>query len=372
MEICESKLCTGCHACYTKCPQNCIEMKENKEGFLYPQIDESKCIGCELCKRVCPVNHPPRFLDNLVTYAAWNKDKKEQRTSSSGGIATGFAKKVIQEGGCVFGAAFESGLVLRHIKAENEEDVERLKGSKYVQSNIGECYQEVMREVKTGRKVLFISTPCQVAGLLKCFNKPYENLITVDIVCHGTPSQKILKKHILDIEKKNKGRVDGVKFRGEQGFSLECFYEGKKIYMKSSLEDLFFNGFLKGLFYRESCYNCKYARPERVSDITIGDFWGLGKEIPFEYDSKDGISCCLVNSEKGKQFIEENLENIYFVERTCREAVEGNKQLRFPSHRHKGRTKFFKAIQSGRSFRYAVWSSMPKEVIGYRIVKFFS
>lgn len=368
MEICERKLCTGCHACYTKCPKNCIEMKENEEGFLYPSINEEECIGCNLCKKSCPVNQSPDFKQNLVTYAAWCKDSNEQKTSSSGGIASAFARKVIQDGGCVFGAAFELDLVLKHIKVETEEGVERLKGSKYIQSIVGDSYREVLKEVRTGRKVLFISTPCQVAGLLKCLDKTYENLITVDIVCHGTPSRKIFKEHISYLEQKNKVNIDSVKFRGESGFLLECSCKGEKIYSKSSLEDPFFNGFLRGLFYREACYECNYARPERISDVTIGDFWELGKEIPFEHDSKDGISCCLVNSEKGKQFIEENQKNCNFVERPFDEAVNGNRQLRFPSHRHKGREKFFRAIKAGRSFRYAVWSSMPKEVIGYRVV----
>lgn len=368
MEICKKESCTGCHACYTICPKNCIKMVENEEGFLYPLVDKNLCIECGLCKKTCPVNKPVGFNKNRVTFAAWSLDDAEHRTSSSGGIASAFSREVIKEGGCVFGAAFEENLKLQCTKVEDKAGIERLKGSKYIQSVVGDSFKNLIEELEAGREVLFISTPCQVAGLKKVLKKSYENLITVDLICHGTPSKKVLDKYLEDQKKKFNKSIDRITFRGEEGFLINLYSNKEKVYSQISVKDLYYVGFLRGLYYRKSCYECTYAKSERISDITIGDFWGLGKEESFEYDVKNGVSCCLVNTEKGERFIKRNASACHFVERDFQEAVQGNKQLRFPSKMHKNRDKFFLHLNKGKSFKSAVWHTVGKEIVAYRIL----
>lgn len=340
-KICGWEKCTSCKACSNICPQDAIEFIVNDLGQVVPQIDSAKCIDCGLCIKTCPVNNPIVLNNINKCYAAWTNDKDDRVYSSSGGIATAFARSILDKGGKVFGAAFTVGGELRlEIKAaETEEDLLQFRGSKYVQSDVCYTYREVRKLLETGREVLYIAMPCQIAGLRSFLKKEYDNLYTIDIICHGMPPMLYLQEHIKHISKNN--AVDRLTFRGEYDYQLALFCDGnnKPFYKKPSNQDTYFISFLNGLIHKESCYECIYAQPNRTGDITIGDFWGLNKETLKE-DYKGRISVLLVNTDKGKKILDICSEQIHLEEREVREAVNGNAQLRRPSVCHTKRTEF--------------------------------
>lgn len=309
MEICKTEDCTGCFACVNVCPKNCISMVENEIGHIYPKINDEQCIECGICNRTCPNNNIVDFKTPKTVYAAWTLDNKDHESCTSGGIGTFLSRNIINENGVVYGCSSDITGEIQHIRVENIEDLENLKGSKYVQSYVNDTYAKAKNDLKCGKYVLFIGTPCQIAGLY-CFlgKEKYDNLITVDLICHGVPPQKLLFDHILG----KAGRKEKlISFRQKEGFNLKVFDRNKVDYFANEYDDLYFLGFSSGIFYRESCYNCKYAKAERCSDITIGDFWGLGKEIPFKHKTENGVSVVLVNNNQGEQIIEKYKSGLF-------------------------------------------------------------
>lgn len=334
-EICNSSICTGCAACMNRCPKHCINMREdNKLGHLYPQIDNDKCIDCGACIKVCPANHALELRTPITAYAGWDKSEKEYISSTSGGAASAFARYIIRQGGVVYGCAILPGIQVSHVRIDSLSDIGKLKGSKYVQSTIGMIYKNVREDLRKGKKVLFIGTPCQVAGVRSFIVKDMvENLYTVDLICHGTPPLAYLRKHIL---KKTNGTVpDEIFFRKGDYLLLLLLLGGKEIYRSSLFEqryqDTYYNIFFDGFSYRESCHTCRYAQPQRVSDVTIGDFWGLRADLPLEHPH--GCSVLLPITEKGKELIEGIRQEFNLYERTVEEAVNGNDQLRHPKEK---------------------------------------
>lgn len=214
----------------------------------------------------------------------------------------------------------------------NKDTIKKYKGSKYVQSYIGNSYNDVKKFLNENKKVIFIGTPCQIAGLNAFLNKPYDNLITVDLICHGIPSQKYLDDYIESLNLPEK--PDNISFRGLHDFYFSLYKNNNLIFSEHADNNKFFSAFLAGLFYRENCYSCEYANTNRVGDITIGDFWGLGKDIPFEHDKTDGVSVVLINTEKGSNFFKNCKNKLFYEERSLDEAVAGNNQLRSPSSKH--------------------------------------
>lgn len=356
MKICKNNNCTACSACYNICPKKCIKMIENEEGILVPSIDEVKCINCNLCIKTCPENNIIDFYNPLKVYAAWSLDEKTRKNSSSGGIAYEIYKYVIENGGVAFGTKFNEKMELKHTMATTLEQVKEFCGSKYVQSYIGKCYLDVKKCLKLNKKVVFVGTPCQISGL-KSFLKETDtkNLLMIDLVCHGVPPQKYLKQYIdyLHIDEK----VDDISFRGRNNWNFTAYCENEIVYKKHNKEDLYYRAFLEGLFYRENCYNCRYARKERVGDITLGDFWGLGKKVKFHYPIEDGVSLILANTDKGQKIIKKLNKKIFMEERTIEEAVEGNAQLKQPSKKHKN-TEKFKQIYIEHGFNIALEKTM--------------
>lgn len=343
--ICNKEECTGCAACMNRCPKNCIEMREdNRLGHLYPNIDNSKCVDCGACKKVCPVNHPIPLREPNMAYAGWDKSDSEYVTSTSGGAASAFARYIIRQGGVVYGCAMLPNIEVSHIRIETLDDITKLKGSKYVQSTMGMVYKKVREDLRSGRKVLFIGTPCQVAGV-KSFvgEKQSDNLYTVDLICHGTPPLAFLRKHIL---KKTKGAAPDEIFFRKGAYLLLLLLGGKEIYRSSLFEqryeDIYYNTFFDGFSYRDSCNTCRYAQPHRVSDVTIGDFWGLKENLPLEHPH--GCSVLLPTTDKGKELIEGIRSEFHLFERTVAEAVNGNDQLRHPKEKD-FRIKAFKKLQ---------------------------
>lgn len=363
--LCEKKDCTGCYSCYNICPKNAIEFKEDEYGYIYPEINNN-CIKCGLCEKVCPSINNLKFKKPQKAYASWSIDTENRKTSTSGGVASILSQYIIDCGGIVYGAAYCENLNVNHIRVTNKVELLRLKGSKYVQSNIGDSYLKAKKDLDNNKLVLFTGTPCQIAGLLQYLRKEYNNLITLDIVCHGVPSNKMLKEYVK--EEIGHIDIDSIQFREGINYVISFKKDNNIIYRKVIRESTYFTGFMQSIISRENCYKCKYAKPERISDITIGDFWGLGQEKPFNHDIKDGVSLLLPNTEKGKKLIQDCKENLFIEERDITEAINGNSQLRQPAQCHKKRG-MFKEYYLKKGFNKSIKKCFRLDFIKYRIKK---
>lgn len=364
--ICEIDKCTGCHSCYNVCPKKCIDMREDEFGFIYPNINDKECVNCNLCKNSCPELNYNELKSPKAAYAAWALDGIERDSSTSGGVASIFSRFIIKKGGVVFGASLDNILTVRHIKVTNEYDLIKLKGSKYVHSIIGNTYTECLDELKSNKIVLFIGTPCQISGLKNFLKKDYQNLYTLDIICHGVPSQKYLNSYIKQIY--GKKDYDSIVFRDIEGYNFKLL-KGDREKFKTNRENNFYNiGFLQSLFSRKNCYRCSYAKSDRISDITIGDFWGIGKEKKFEYSTERGVSVLLPITEKGINLVKECKKYMFIEKREISEAVNGNDQLRHPSIKHKNYEKF-KRLYLKKGFKRACEKSLQVYFIKNKIKK---
>lgn len=296
--------CAGCSACAAICPKNAITMAEDAEGFRIPRVDKTLCVECGLCVDRCPQlaekaknNHPQ------TGYAAKLRNRESLLKSASGGVFYGAAKQILDRGGVVYGAAMGDDLTVSHLRVTEEDQLQKLRGSKYVQSHMNDTLRRVRRDLREGKTVLFSGTPCQVAGLKAYLGKEYENLYTVDLICHGVPSQKLWKKSIARDEQKMNSPMTAYEFRNKEKRGWDTNYKktfrnGRKSY-GTGKTDVFYKAFLKGEIYRESCYTCPYASMDRPGDLTVGDFWGIDKELP-GFEAMDGASAVLVNSPKGE------------------------------------------------------------------------
>lgn len=347
IELCDISKCTQCYACINACPKNCISMKEAKDGFSLPVIDRDKCVECGVCMKVCHrLVEDVKYHTPLKTYACWTKNLSDRRNSSSGGAFSVLARKVLSEGGIVYGASMCKDLKVRHIGIETMDEIIRLQGSKYVQSYLGDVYKEVKTQLQRGRKVLFTGTPCQVSGLLTFLRKKYDNLFTCDIVCHGVPSQKAFDIYIEKIGLRDK--CENFNFRFTEGWGFQLSRQlvaptkdgDSKKRILSPKKAYYIRAFTKGLMFSEACYSCAYARPERVSDVTLADYWGLGVMEPFNHPTHKGVSLLLVNSEKAFNLLSES-QDLFFEERPYEEAVQGNHNLSHSSNRPEGRDTYY-------------------------------
>lgn len=336
--------CCGCSACMNVCPKNAIHMEENKYGFVFPKIDENLCIKCGACKKVCSYQKENNGVIPSNTYIFVNKNKQQIMKSASGGAFSAIATKVLEEDGVVFGAAYvkEDGkLTVKHISVTDIAELPRLQGSKYVQSSIGFAYKEAKQYLLQGRKVLFSGTPCQIDALKGFLKKDYDNLILVDVICHGVPSQKMFNQYVDLLEEKNKMDIDDFSFRNKKKgwdifyLNISNSYKNKDIFWELSS---YYKLFVKGYTYRENCYYCKYAEQKRISDITIGDYWGIRKQHPelfkddnwFEY-GYEGISCVMVNNEKGQSVVDSIGDRVELLPTTYEKVSVDNGQLRHPT-----------------------------------------
>ncbi|WP_303790531.1 Coenzyme F420 hydrogenase/dehydrogenase, beta subunit C-terminal domain [Ruminococcus flavefaciens] len=301
--------CSGCHACANACPKNCISMVSDEEGFWYPQVNKEKCIDCGLCEKVCPIIHKWQPDDSRKTtaIAAINLNEEIRLESSSGGIFTLIAEKIIDQGGVVFGAAFSDDFKsVRHICVDNKADLEKLRGSKYVQSKISDTYKHAKEYLDSGRKVLFSGTPCQIGGLYSYLRKPYENLLTQDIICHGVPSPMVWEKYVEKRERKAASEMQRVFFRhkkyGWKSFSMAIEFTNHTKYIRTLLEDPYMRLFLSNSCLRPSCYSCSFKTESRQADISLADFWGVQYTAP-KMDDDKGTSLVIIHSEKGVNLI---------------------------------------------------------------------
>lgn len=310
IEVIDNKMCYGCGSCVASCPNKCIELVIDSEGFLYPIVNKAKCTQCNLCEKKCPmISDRTEQKKSISAYAAINNDDNARRDSSSGGIFTVLAQFVIKNKGVIFGAAYDRDFTVKHILIEDEKELFLLRGSKYVQSDMHEVFESVKSILETGRFVLFTGTACQVEALETFLDKEYNNLLTVDVLCHGVPSPYIWRKYVLFQEECAGARLKSVNFRdkrfGWNLYSIKMVFENGKIYSKVGAKDIYIQMFLKNLTLRPSCYSCKYRTLKRSSDLTIGDLWGAYSKVP-KMDDDKGLSLVLINSNKGKT----NIENI--------------------------------------------------------------
>lgn len=331
MKLCEPDKCYGCFACINTCPRNCITMTAGENGHIVPQIDNECCVDCGLCAKSCPALAVNKLNIPKYTYAAWNLDKEEQSKSSSGGMSALLAKQMIQEGGIVYGAAFDEQWNVNHVRCENEKDIQRICKSKYVHSWINNIYEQIQQDLKQQKQVMFVGTPCQVAGLKSFLRKDYVNLFLVDLVCHGVPSRELYCEELT--EKARVEELQNVSFRGDYGYGYGYglgFYYKNRLESFSIRQSYYMRGFMDGLFFRQSCYQCPFACKNRIGDITLGDFWGIGKSILFDNPDKNRVSMVLINTVKGEKWYQKIRQSIFSEERSLEEAVNGNPQLKHP------------------------------------------
>ena len=345
-------------------------------GNIYPEIDESKCIHCGSCRRVCFNNHELLFRKPLAVYAAWLRDEKKRNESASGGIGTALMEEIIRHGGVAFGASNDDGIHVHHKMADSIADLYSLKNSKYVHSYIEGTYREARIALRQKENVIFTGTPCQIAGLYGFLGRVPDNLVTVDLVCHGVPSQKILKDHILHVVNKEKQKEKyTVYFRNNDDYGLTLKgADGATIYFENCNEDLYMRCFLATEIFRPNCYDCKFAQPNRISDITICDFWGIQMTPKLEKEKGKGISCVLVNTEKGQKLLESVKDQLIIEPHPLEEAVKGNTQLRHPSVFSNNARRIRNDVISGISFDEAAYkvhkSELRKEHIKNAIKSF--
>lgn len=372
--------CCGCQACAQRCPKQCITMQADQEGFLYPIVDKEACIDCGLCEKVCPVINQDEVRTPIKVLAAINKDEETRMQSSSGGVFTILAEETIKKGGVVFGVKFDNNWMPVFDYTETIEGIAPFRGSKYVQATVGNAYKDAERFLKAGREVLFSGTPCQIAGLNKYLRKEYNNLLTVDIVCHGVPSPKVWNMYLTETYSKlmrampdgknsvdsakggeSKSCIEAISFRSKiSGWKKYSFliklnfsnYDGKNtgVFAETLDKNAYMRAFLRDIILRPSCYSCPAKQGKGHSDISIADFWGMEKIDNNLYDDK-GTSAILINTEKGMAM--SNIKNCITKQFTYEEFVQYNSAHIKSSKPHIKREEFFRNIPK------------EKRIIGY-------
>ena len=351
-QICDYNTCTGCMACVNICKHNAIAIVQNNEGFYIPQINPNKCVECGLCIKRCPANTNVKFELPLKIYSGWINNENIRLESSSGGAFTAIATPVLKKKGIVFGAKLNQDLKIEHTFIEKEEDLYILRGSKYVQSYIGDSYKKSKQFLQDCRIVLFSGTPCQIAGLKNFLQCEYSNLLTVDLICHGVPSPKIYEDWKLWFKKQyNVSELSSIKFRAKKKswiyynmYIKGVSNNGKSFtYIGDYYKDTWIRGFLRDYFLRPSCHQCKYTKITRCSDFTIADWWGYkpDKGENYDFESK-GVSLIMCNTKKGYEYFSNFCKRyLTLKERTLEEACKTNKSLNSPFPKPENRDEFW-------------------------------
>lgn len=370
--------CSACTACASVCPKRCISFKKDNQGFEIPVINTEKCISCDLCEKVCSALHPELGRKVKECLILRTKNSSVIKESSSGGIFYFIAKDIIHHQGVVFGAKFNKEMEVIHDYAESIEDIKDFMGSKYVQSHIGDSFKQVKQFLIDGRRVLFSGTPCQIAGLKKYLKKDYNNLITIDFICHGVPSPLVLKKYLrwrkatfIRKEGIQSIKIENFSFReksfGWKRFSMFFKYSYKDITGKQHTEhtstpldeDVYMKGFLADLYLRPSCYHCKTKCFTSNSDITLADAWGIWN-ITNRFSDDKGASLVIIHSEKGNnaiQLISDYMEEPFPVEE---DFIHTNNPAAYYSAKpHKNRKLFYKLLERDISFDEIIYQCLP-------------
>lgn len=346
INITDKANCCGCTACANICPRRCITMTEDNEGFLYPNLDIKACINCRLCERVCPMLHKPAQHGILGIYAAQNISDEIRYTSSSGGVFTLLAEEILAQKGVVFGVEMTDSFVVRHTCVSQLGELKKLRGSKYVQSLIGENYKAVWALASTGTPMLFSGTPCQIAGLKGFLDTELDNLYTVDVVCHGVPSPKVYRKHLEETAAKAGEPVTLVKFRDKANGWINgrtIFATEHHDYGAPKRQEPYMRLFLNNITIRPTCGDCAFNNKRSLADITIADYWGINKQFP-EFDDDKGTTLVIINTEKGAKLFEKLQSKMRVLETTFEKGAEVNQAVARSLPLHPMRDYFFENL----------------------------
>ena len=380
IKILNKKDCTGCRACEQICPVKAISMKEDDEGFITPKVDEERCIKCGLCKKTC--GQIDRFynknnLEERKFLGVRPKEKEIAKNSTSGGIA--YLIMVIEENGIVFGSAYDENLMPYQKYVKDKKELQQLRGSKYVTSDTKKTFSQVKEFLEEGKKILYIGVPCQIGGLKKFLKKDYENLYTIDIICHGVPSQKIFKKYLENEEKKLREKIISYTARSKSkvawgmGYCAEIKTKNKIKYKKADF-DPYYTAFLKGKVNRECCYECKYANLDRIGDITLGDLWGI-EQFDYDFYDKNGVSLAIVNTIKGEKIFNKVKNLVEYRQYNEQQVTKFNGNLKHPTTRPQNREIIYKQLDemsfeeyskkylaNKNKLKYVLKDIMPKQI----------
>ena len=345
--------CSGCAACAAVCPQNCISMIPDHEGFRYPKVDTQKCVECRLCQRSCPILTKVEVFSGTTALAAKNNDTQVRQDSSSGGVFTALAEAILKQGGAVCAARYDADHSIVHSIAENQEALSAFRGAKYAQSRAEHCFKPIQAMLQQGKPVLFVGTPCQCAGLKAFLKEDYKQLLTVDMVCHGVPSPMVWQKYLQERSEMdaNGVAVDAVNLRSKEsgwshyGYSVKIAYKNGSLYCVPQGEDPFMQGFVRNLYLRPSCADCAFKGLQRCSDLTLGDFWGIWDLMP-EFDDDRGVSLLLFHTEKGRKMWEEVCGGFDVCNVQLHDTVKQNPSVLISSAPHPLRQAFFESIKT--------------------------
>lgn len=368
--------CCGCSMCAFVCPTNAIKMDFDSEGFSFPVVNSERCINCNKCGSVCPMDVAKKSTQEPKVYAAHSKNHHTVKVSSSGGVVTELANRVIADGGYVCGCTMDSKHQVKHVVIDRVEDLPLLQGSKYVQSDLSNCFDQLSLLLKQGKNVLFVGTPCQTSAVKNQF--PCDNLMTVDLLCHGVPSQKLFDFYVEYLEHKHRGELTEFAFRDKEkfGWSITQRYKIKKknrvktYYLERHTSE-YFTGFLRNMTQRESCFGCPYTSLERVGDITLADFWGIEKIHP-DLLNLEGTSLVLVNSAKGMFLLNEIQDSVSVSEVNTADATYQQAHLVSPPERSKLRDTIYGLIFSHGFKKAGKKYLLPKNSYKYKIAQFLN
>lgn len=342
--------CCGCSACVSVCPKQCLEMKEDKEGFLQVKLSKNNCIECGICEGVCPVLSKNNEKEKEIeAFAVKNPSESERNASSSGGVFVALANKVLEEGGVVCGARFDEEFHLIHDFCKRKEDLKPFLGSKYLQSDMRDCFKQTKELLNGGRLVLFVGTPCQVMGLKLFLRKEYENLIATEVVCHGTPSPLVWRKYLEEVCKRKNislNEIENISFRNKDKswrvYSLKIEGNEKTILKETLHDNIYMRGFLQNLFLRQSCHNCPAKNFKSNADLSLADYWGIDR-FHKEIDDNKGVSAVILYNKKISLYFKKL--SLCFKETTLRNILETNSALVKSANPHKNREVFFETMQ---------------------------
>lgn len=334
INITDKTKCTGCSACVNICPKNTIYFEEDIAGYRYPKVNVDNCINCSLCEKVCPIINPVNVSSNYpepIIKAAWNLDDEIRINSTSGGIFSALADTFIKNGGYVVAAEYTDDFSIEHTIISDSNNIKKLRQSKYAQSDLLDIFVKIKELLTNNEKVMFVGSPCQAAGLKNYLKRDFDNLFIVDFICRGIISQKIYKNYLASVEKHTKLKVKQVHFKnkdfGWNRFSTKISLDSGEKYHKDRYNDEYMVGYLKyNLYLRPCCHDCKFKSLPRVSDITLGDFWGIGNQCE-SLDNDKGTSVVIINSQKGESHFDMISESIYSQNSTLEQVTKGNSCL---------------------------------------------
>lgn len=363
MWICEKEKCTGCNACINLCPKGCIHMKNNKIEMKSAFIEEDKCVHCGLCRSVCPQLNELTAESPKECYAAWSNDDSTRKFAASGGIATELCRYLIDKDGLYAGVLLTDTFEAEFILTDNADLLSKVRNSKYVYSDTKQIYTDIAKELANGKSIVFVGLPCQVDGLTRYLSlkkADTTNLLTVDLICHGVMPYEFLQQHVRKIEKSHKKKAKTLYFRDPYTYTYTfslSMYDNKKAFYRRKVNrnDTYQIAYHYGIAYRENCYSCKYAREERVGDLTLADFSYVGKKAPCQYDNKN-VSCILVNNQKGKEYLTslKREDWIFMEQRPLEEELLYEKQLQHPTAKRPERKIFIENYEQTRDFEKAM------------------